>query len=177
MSSRNRHGNNNSIARLFWQQLMRIFRSPNKICPIWAKDINPACYARYSSICLMFLIIFFSLLLFHTGRTKIKFYSRFKINFISSGVPFSISEFKYSIDRQWCHRERPLGKTPGGSFQLLRGLSRWKLPKIAVTPVSSIALVHLAVRKDPSVSGKTPLYQGVFPDTEGSFQITRGLSF
>ena len=113
MSSRNRHGNNNSFARLFWQQLMRIFRSPNKICPIWAKDINPACYARYSSICLMFLIIFFSLLLFHTGRTQINFYSRFEINLISSGVTLCISNKRGSFDK-WGVRKSFLPSSTSG---------------------------------------------------------------
>ena len=43
----------------------------------------------------------------------------------------------YSILRQWCPRERPVGKTPKGVYRGLRGLSKVFLPgKTPQTPVN-----------------------------------------
>ena len=58
-------------------------------------------------------------------------------------------------------------KDPWGSFQLLRGLSRWKLPKIAVFPALPIALVQLTAILCKKESFQIPRglfrYQGVIP--------------
>ena len=49
-------------------------------------------------------------------------------------------------------------KDSEGVFTASEGSFQVKVAKIAVFPVPSIALVHLARRKDPLVSGKTPLF-------------------